>query len=281
MYTTSFGIFSLFLSWFSVYWPYVRSDYFDMLVYMFSISKKHTLVYFCNFCSLQELLMLYVYCSAGTCVMSALNIFDNCYSGALFQLINGLTGVFDLCNFYCGVGYLYECIFPCGFIWYVTLFCCLFHGFWQRCVRLLLITCVCFMLSGSVVLGYCWLLVNLLFCVKLFTFYNYCSWTLSIVLFVFKTCVSGDRFLFLSLDGTYWAQSIDLVLISRHQHQHRRRSHVIADGQSVSVSRYRAHSGTCDLILLSVQRLLSESCYLVSVARPLWREVGGHLSFCL
>jgi hypothetical protein len=33
--------------------------------------------------------------------------------------------------------------------------------------------------------------------------------------------------------------------------------------------------GTCDQILLSVRRLLSESCCLVSVGRPLWREVGS------
>jgi hypothetical protein len=50
-------------------------------------------------------------------------------------------------------------------------------------------------------------------------------------------------------------------------------SHATTDGQSVSMSRCRAHSGTCDQILLSVRRLLSES--LVSVGRPLWREVGS------
>jgi hypothetical protein len=46
-------------------------------------------------------------------------------------------------------------------------------------------------------------------------------------------------------------------------------------GQSVSMSRYRAHSGTCDQILLSVRRLFSESCCHVFVGRPLWREVGS------
>jgi hypothetical protein len=63
--------------------------------------------------------------------------------------------------------------------------------------------------------------------------------------------------------------------------------------RSVSMSRYRAHSETCDQILLrtesniwsqviscdqillSVRRLLSESCCPVSVERPLWREVGS------
>jgi hypothetical protein len=49
-------------------------------------------------------------------------------------------------------------------------------------------------------------------------------------------------------------------------------------GQSVSMSRYRAYSGTCDQILLSVRRLFSESCCLVSVERPLRREVGSVLS---
>jgi hypothetical protein len=53
------------------------------------------------------------------------------------------------------------------------------------------------------------------------------------------------------------------------------RSHVTTDGQSVIMSRYRAHSGTCDQILLSVQRFFSESCCLVSTRRPLWREAGS------
>jgi hypothetical protein len=44
--------------------------------------------------------------------------------------------------------------------------------------------------------------------------------------------------------------------------------------QSVSMSRYRAHSGTCDQISLSVRKL-SQSCCIVSVRRPLWREVGS------
>jgi hypothetical protein len=39
------------------------------------------------------------------------------------------------------------------------------------------------------------------------------------------------------------------------------------------MSRYRAHSGTCDQILLSVRRLFHESCCLVSVGRLLWRKV--------
>jgi hypothetical protein len=42
--------------------------------------------------------------------------------------------------------------------------------------------------------------------------------------------------------------------------------------QSVNMSRCRAHSGTCGQILLSVRRLLSENCCLVS---DLWREVGS------
>jgi hypothetical protein len=57
------------------------------------------------------------------------------------------------------------------------------------------------------------------------------------------------------------------------------RSHVTADDQSVSMPRYRAHSGTCDQILLSVQRLFSESCCLVSVMCPLTR--GRVCHYCL
>jgi hypothetical protein len=44
---------------------------------------------------------------------------------------------------------------------------------------------------------------------------------------------------------------------------------------NIIISRYRTHSETCDQILLSVWRLLSESCCLGSVGRPLWREVGS------
>jgi hypothetical protein len=39
--------------------------------------------------------------------------------------------------------------------------------------------------------------------------------------------------------------------------------------QPASISRCRAHSGACDQILLSVLRLLPESCSHVSVERPL------------
>jgi hypothetical protein len=45
--------------------------------------------------------------------------------------------------------------------------------------------------------------------------------------------------------------------------------------QSVSMFWCRAHSGTCDQILLLVWRLLSESCCFVSMGRPLWREDGS------
>jgi hypothetical protein len=43
----------------------------------------------------------------------------------------------------------------------------------------------------------------------------------------------------------------------------------------VSTSWCRAHSGTYDQILLPVGKVLSESCGLVSVGRPLWREDGS------
>jgi hypothetical protein len=47
------------------------------------------------------------------------------------------------------------------------------------------------------------------------------------------------------------------------------------DGQSASMYWCRAHSLTCDQILLPVGMLLSEICGLVSVGRPLWREDGS------
>jgi hypothetical protein len=49
-------------------------------------------------------------------------------------------------------------------------------------------------------------------------------------------------------------------------------SYFTTDGQSVNMSWYRAHSATCDLILLYVWMLLSESYGLDSLGRPLWRE---------
>jgi hypothetical protein len=54
----------------------------------------------------------------------------------------------------------------------------------------------------------------------------------------------------------------------------RSRSYFTTDGRSVSMSLCRAHSGTCDQILLPVGRLLSKICGLISVRRPLWREDG-------
>jgi hypothetical protein len=55
-------------------------------------------------------------------------------------------------------------------------------------------------------------------------------------------------------------------------HPSQSQNHITTDGQSVIMSRYRANSGTCDQILLSVRRLFSEICCLVSVGLPLWRE---------
>jgi hypothetical protein len=56
----------------------------------------------------------------------------------------------------------------------------------------------------------------------------------------------------------------------------RSQSYFMTDGRSVSQSVKMSwcwvHSGTCDLILLPVGRLLSETCSLVSVGRPFWRE---------
>jgi hypothetical protein len=50
-------------------------------------------------------------------------------------------------------------------------------------------------------------------------------------------------------------------------------------GQSVSMSRCRAHSGTCDQILLSVRRLLSESCRLVPVGQSVVIYQYSHQGF--
>jgi hypothetical protein len=59
------------------------------------------------------------------------------------------------------------------------------------------------------------------------------------------------------------------------------RSHVATDGQTDSISRCQAHSGTCDQILhvLSVQRLLSES-WVLSLWGALSNERSG-LSFVI
>jgi hypothetical protein len=53
------------------------------------------------------------------------------------------------------------------------------------------------------------------------------------------------------------------------------KSKLLYDCKSVSQSWCWAHSGTCDQILFPVGRLLSESCSLVSVGRPLWWEDGS------
>jgi hypothetical protein len=53
------------------------------------------------------------------------------------------------------------------------------------------------------------------------------------------------------------------------------RNYSTTDGQPVSTSWCRAHSGSSDLILLPVGGLMSESCSLVSVGRPLRREDGS------
>jgi hypothetical protein len=57
------------------------------------------------------------------------------------------------------------------------------------------------------------------------------------------------------------------------------RSYITTDSQSVSqyvvMPSRRNHSGTYDQIFLSVWGLLSESCCLVSVGRPVWQEVGS------
>jgi hypothetical protein len=57
--------------------------------------------------------------------------------------------------------------------------------------------------------------------------------------------------------GYLYVVFCDLPLTSQSQ------SHFTTDGQSVIMSRYRAHSGTCDQILLSVRRLFPEICCLV------------------
>jgi hypothetical protein len=64
------------------------------------------------------------------------------------------------------------------------------------------------------------------------------------------------------------------VRVRAHTHTHTK-SKLLYGWQSVSMSWFRAHSGTCDQILLSVWRFLSESCCLFSLGRPLWREDGS------
>jgi hypothetical protein len=51
-------------------------------------------------------------------------------------------------------------------------------------------------------------------------------------------------------------------------------THITTDGQSVSVSWCGARSGSCDQIVFFFP-LPPQICCLVSVGRPLWREVGS------
>jgi hypothetical protein len=53
----------------------------------------------------------------------------------------------------------------------------------------------------------------------------------------------------------------------------RSRSHVTTDGHSVIMSRFRAHSGTCVQIFLSVRRLFSEVAVL-----SLWSALSDERS---
>jgi hypothetical protein len=59
------------------------------------------------------------------------------------------------------------------------------------------------------------------------------------------------------------------------QSQSQRKNCLTTDIQPVGMSWCQAHSGTCDQMLLPFRGLLSESCCLVSVGHPLWREVGS------
>jgi hypothetical protein len=71
---------------------------------------------------------------------------------------------------------------------------------------------------------------------------------------------------------THWSES--------RRTRNRSRSQVTTDGHSVSMSRYRAHSGTCDQILLSVWSLFSERCCPFLCRAPsLTRGRVCHLSF--
>jgi hypothetical protein len=54
------------------------------------------------------------------------------------------------------------------------------------------------------------------------------------------------------------------------------RSHFTTQSQSVCLG-IEHPCGTCDQILLPVGRLLSDTCGLVSVGRPLWREDGSEI----
>jgi hypothetical protein len=47
------------------------------------------------------------------------------------------------------------------------------------------------------------------------------------------------------------------------------------------MSRYRAHSETCDQTFFSVRRLSSEICCLVFLGHPLWWEVGSVICLSL
>jgi hypothetical protein len=72
------------------------------------------------------------------------------------------------------------------------------------------------------------------------------------------------------------SEPIVATLLTAVPSLYRSRSHVTTDGQSVSqsvsMSRSRAHSGTCGQILLSVRRLLSETVL------SLWGALPGERS---
>jgi hypothetical protein len=63
--------------------------------------------------------------------------------------------------------------------------------------------------------------------------------------------------------------------------QSQSQSYFTTDGGSVSKAWCRAHSGTFDQILLPVSRFQSESCCLVRMGRPLWREDGSAICIAI
>jgi hypothetical protein len=71
----------------------------------------------------------------------------------------------------------------------------------------------------------------------------------------------------------------NIIVTPKSKESHERnvevRSYFMTDGQSVSMCWCRAHSGTCDQILLPVGMLISESCGLVSMGRPVFDDRTG------
>jgi hypothetical protein len=136
------------------------SDDISIHVFYVKWAYSRVLIIYVVFRSVIRWSGFYCMIMAGTC--SYVCVYDKCfttlYEGAFFQLIIGLLGVFGLCNFSWrgGLGVLHSSLYISIWFLFVRVCCYIILVFFFGSVGLLII-------------------VNLLFCMKLFTLYSFSS----------------------------------------------------------------------------------------------------------